>query len=110
MTLEAGMHAVPQARITDDAFFARVDLADLEHGIVIEADSYRHHATREGFERDCQRYDDLVVWKWLELRVTWRQVMNDPEWVKATLVAAMRLGRTRRPRSRRRPVPMTHAA
>lgn len=38
MTLEAGMHAVPQASIADDAFFARVDLADLEHGIVVEAD------------------------------------------------------------------------
>lgn len=110
MTLEAGMHAVPQARITDDAFFARVDLADIENGIVVEADSYRHHATSEGFERDCQRYDDLVLRGWLVLRLTWRQVINDPEWVKATLVAAMRLGRARRARSRRRPVPMAHAA
>jgi very-short-patch-repair endonuclease len=110
LTLEAGMHAEPQATITDDAFFARVDLADLEHGIVVEADSYRHHATREGFERDCERYDELVVRGWLVLRLTWRQVMNDPAWVKATLVAAMRLGRSRRPRSRRRLAPIARAA
>lgn len=110
VTLVVGMRAVPQASITDDVFFARVDLADLEHRIVVEADSYLHHATREGFERDCQRYDDLVVRGWLVLRLTWRQVMNDPEWVKATLVAAMRLGRTRRRRSRRQPVPTAQAA
>lgn len=110
MTIEAGMHAVPQASITDEGFFARVDLADLEHGVVVEADSYLHHGTREGFERDCARYDDLVIRGWLVVRFTWRQVMNDPEWVKATLIAAMRLGRTRRPRSRRRPVPMAQAA
>jgi len=109
-TLEAGMHAAPQATIADDAFFARVDLADLERGIVVEADSYLHHATREGFERDCKRYDDLAVRGWLVLRFTWRQVMNDPAWVKATLVAAMRLARTRRPRSRRPTVPMAYAA
>lgn len=109
-TLGAGMHAVPQASVTDAAFFAWVDLADLDHGIVVEADSYRHHATREGFERDCERYDELVVRGFLVLRFTWRQVMNDPEWVKATLVAAMSLGRARRPRSRRRPAPMACAA
>ena len=109
-TLQAGMHAVPQASIADDAFFARVDLADLERGIVVEADSYRHHATREGFERDCGRYDDLVVRGWLVLRFTWRQVMNDPAWVEARLVAAMKRSRTRRPRSRRSTVPMAHAA
>jgi len=104
------MRAVPQASVADDAFFARVDLADLDHGIVVEADSYRHHATREGFERDCERYDELVVRVWLVLRFTWRQVMNDPEWVKRTLVAAMRVGRARRPRARRQPAPMARAA
>ena len=104
------MHAVPQASVTDAAFFAWVDLAGLDHGIVVEADSYRHHATREGFERDCERYDELVVRGFLVLRFTWRQVMNDPEWVKGTLVTAMSLGRARRPRSRRRPAPMPCAA
>jgi very-short-patch-repair endonuclease len=110
LTLEAGMHAVPQATVTDDAFFARVDLADLDHGIVVEADSYRHHATREGFERDCERYDELAVRGFLVLRSTWRQVMNDPEWVTRTLVAAMGPGRARRTRSRRPPAPMARAA
>jgi very-short-patch-repair endonuclease len=109
LALEAGMRARLQATITDDAFFARVDLADLDHGIVVEADSYLHHGTREGFERDCARYDDLAVRGWLVLRFTWRQVMNDPEWIRQTLVEAMRLGR-RQARARRRATGLAAAA
>ena len=47
----------------------------------VEADSYEHHGTRDGWERDCRRYDDLVAAGWVVLRFTWRQVVDQPAWV-----------------------------
>ncbi len=95
--LEVGLPVTPQARVTDHAFFARVDLACVERRIAIEADSYSHHGHRDGFERDCARYDELAVRGWLVLRFTWRQALYEPDWVRSTLLAARALHTRRRP-------------
>lgn len=86
-----GLAVVPQTRIRYDGFYARVDLADEELQIVLEADSFEFHAERRAFDRDCRRYDELAVRDWLVLRFTWEQVMFEPAWVRATLVAAVAL-------------------
>jgi very-short-patch-repair endonuclease len=79
--LEAELCLVPQWEIVTPRLRARVDLADVEAGLVVEGDSFTHHATRQGFSRDCHRYDELVRAGWTVLRFTWEQVMFDPEWV-----------------------------
>ncbi len=85
----AGLQVEAQVTISDDAFFARVDLADEALCIVIEADSFEFHATRKAFDRDCRRYNGLVVRGWLVIRVSWEQVMFEPGEVAAILRAAV---------------------
>ena len=90
-----GLTVAPQVAIRDGRFFARVDLADEELRIVLEADSFEFHGKRKLMERDCRRYDELVVRGWLVLRFSWEQVMSDPQWVAATILTAVAERRAR---------------
>jgi very-short-patch-repair endonuclease len=94
-----GLSVTPQLAVGDSDFYARVDLADEALRIVIEADSFEFHSTRRAFDRDCRRYDGLVVRGWLVLRFSWEQVMFEPELVAATIAAAVELRRGRRRRT-----------
>lgn len=93
-----GLVVEPQVRLRYDDLFAKVDLADESLQIVIEADSHEFHAERRAFDRDCRRYDELVVRDWLVLRFTREQVMFEPEWVTSVLIRAV--ARRRPPRGR----------
>jgi very-short-patch-repair endonuclease len=66
----------------------RVDLADLHRRIVIEAESFEFHGRRQQLTRDCARTNALVVDGWLVLRFSWEQVLFQPEYVKAVILAA----------------------
>ena len=98
-----GMTPRPQHRIRYDGFFARVDLADPDLKIVLEAESFEFHAERRAFDRDCRRYDELIARGWLVLRFSWEQVMFEPGWVTSmiSLVVAQRQDQTRRARGSR---------
>jgi very-short-patch-repair endonuclease len=88
----AGLVVVPQHRIERHGkFVGRVDLADLRLRIVLEADSYEFHGERELFEKDCKRYDELVVEDWLVIRFGWTQVMTKPAWVREMMAGAVLL-------------------
>ncbi len=67
---------------------ATVDLADPELRLVIEAEGYESHGTRNGFDNDCARYTALTCAGWMVVRFTWTQVMHRPEWVNEHLVRA----------------------
>jgi len=91
---------VTQHEIKDKAFYARVDLADVDLRLVIEAESFEHHGDRESLRRDCHRYTGLGARRWTVLRFTWEQVMFDPDGVAAALrlaVATHRRTATSRP-------------
>jgi very-short-patch-repair endonuclease len=94
-----GLEVRPQVVIEDGRFVARVDLADERLRIVIEADSFEFHGSRKALDRDCRRYNALVVRGWLVLRFTWEQVMFEPGLVASTVRALVDL---RRPRPVRR--------
>ena len=97
VTAVPGLEVRPQVVIEDGVFTARVDLADERLRIVIEADSFEFHGSRKAMDRDCRRYNALVVRGWLVLRFTWEQVMFEPGLVAATVRAlADRQGRPRR--------------
>lgn len=101
-----GLCVETQVRIKDGRFFARVDLADEDLRIVLEADSFEFHGKRAALERDCRRYDELVVRDWLVLRFSWEQVMFDPDWVAEMIRAAVSHRRRQRSlRHRTRPGP-----
>ncbi|WP_353951389.1 DUF559 domain-containing protein [Knoellia sp. S7-12] len=81
-----------QVRIDDSTgWIGRVDLADLQLRLVLEADSMEFHGERSAQDRDCARYTRLTTSGWLVLRFTWEQVMHDPDWVRAQIRMAVDL-------------------
>lgn len=78
-----GLELQVEIRVADGV--RRVDLADVDLRIVIEADSFEHHGSREALVRDCERYDALSAAGWIVLRFTWEHVMRRPDWVAAVV-------------------------
>lgn len=97
-----GLSVRPQVLIGGDGFWARVDLADEENQIVLEADSFQFHGTRGALKRDAERYNELSVRGWLVLRFAWEHVMFEPDWIAAVLAAAVDTQRSRRRGARSR--------
>lgn len=80
-----GLDVVPQAPVTARGLVVHPDLVDLDHRVVLEADSWGFHADKETHGRDCVRYTALAVEGWVVLRFTWEQVMHSPAYVRAVL-------------------------
>jgi very-short-patch-repair endonuclease len=86
--IEAGITGfIPQYTISGQGFSARVDLANPQHGIVLEADSFAFHGTRAALRKDCRRHVNLAMCGWLLLRYSWEDVMLDDYWVGESLTA-----------------------
>lgn len=81
----AGLRFTPQLVIADAGLFAKVDLGDPLARVVLEAEGFEFHGTRDGLERDCRRYTELVMHGWRVLRYTWDDVVHRPDWVRWTL-------------------------
>ena len=84
LLIEAGLLGFrPQvsASGTGDEWIGRVDLANPALRIVIECDGFETHGGRDAFVRDLVRFTWLVSAGWRPLRLTWKQVMFEPEWV-----------------------------
>lgn len=73
--------ARPQVRIGP----YRVDLADPDLGIVIEADSRTWHAGPAEHDADVRRYTHLVRNRWIVVRFSHHDVMHDPAYVAEVL-------------------------
>ncbi|WP_426246739.1 endonuclease domain-containing protein [Nocardioides sp. LHG3406-4] len=94
LCIEAGLEVVPQVPVDLGTGRVRPDLVCPSCRIVLEADSWTHHATRRAHTRDCARYNLLVLHDWRVLRFTWEQVMLDQRYVRWVLgVAVRRVGR-----------------
>jgi very-short-patch-repair endonuclease len=97
-----GLRVEPQTRIRYEGFSSRVDLADDALPIVLEADSHALHTGRRALDRDCRRYNGLVVRDWIVLRFTWEQVMFEPDTVRSAIEATVTLRRVQGVRRDRR--------
>ncbi|NIK56670.1 DUF559 domain-containing protein [Kribbella shirazensis] len=84
----------PQVLVSHDGFHARVDLGHRRARLALEAEGFEFHGSRRDFAADCYRYDELNTAGWLVLRFTYEQIIGDPDWVVATVRAALaqRLG------------------
>jgi hypothetical protein len=71
----------------------RVDLVDVAAGIVIEAESWEFHGSKEAFARDLRRYTAMVRAGWRVVRFGWDDVMNDQDRVQAVLRDVLALTR-----------------
>jgi hypothetical protein len=74
-----------------DRFVARVDFVYPDERVAIEADGFRFHDDRRGFDEERARGNELEALGWRVLRVTSRHVEQDPEgviaWVRRALSA-----------------------
>ena len=56
---------------------------------MVEVDGYTWHGDRVAFERDHDRAAILLRGGYLRIAFTWRQVVDEPELVIATIIAAL---------------------
>jgi very-short-patch-repair endonuclease len=80
---------LPRVNVLVEGF--EVDAYWPVHRLVVEVDSWRFHRTRAAFERDRARDAALLVANYRVMRVTYRQLREDPVGVAArvrTLLAA----------------------
>jgi very-short-patch-repair endonuclease len=61
-----------------DAFWPR-------HRVVVEVDGYAYHGNRAAFERDRRKDAALVAAGYRVVRITWRQLADEPHAVVALL-------------------------
>ena len=66
-----------------------VDFVWRERKLVVEVDGYAFHSMRSSFERDRRRDATLVSKGWRVVRITWRQLTEEPVAVAATLAQAI---------------------
>src|SRR3712207_7206929 len=53
--------------------------------LVVEMDGWRFHSSRAAFERNRRKDQDLIAAGYRVLRITWRQLVYEPERVLARL-------------------------
>lgn len=58
------------------------DAGCAELRIALEADSHEFHKTRADVRRDCWRYTEMTLARWIVLRFAWEHVMFEPDWVR----------------------------
>ena len=78
---------VPEVNVPVGAH--EVDFLWRRERLVVEVDGRRFHSSRRSFERDRARDADLAAAGLTVVRVTWRQLTEEPEAVAARLGAAL---------------------
>lgn len=74
----AGTAFVPQWTIAEPGLFAVADLADPDLKLVLEAEGYAAHGSREGWRSDARRFTALVAYGWSVLRFPYEDVVDHP--------------------------------
>ncbi|MGB9183219.1 MAG: type IV toxin-antitoxin system AbiEi family antitoxin domain-containing protein [Solirubrobacteraceae bacterium] len=57
----------------------QVDFLWRDARLIVETDGHASHGTRAAFERDRRRDQRLIAAGWRVVRITWRQLTEDPE-------------------------------
>ena len=70
----------------------RIDFAVPDLKLAIESDGYEFHRGRQAFEDDRRRGQVLTAAGYTVIRVTWRQLVQEPLAVVARLASALSLG------------------
>ncbi len=66
-----------------------VDFVWREQRLIVETDGYRFHSTRTAFERDRVRDAELTTAGFRVIRITWRQLADEPLAIVARLARAL---------------------
>jgi very-short-patch-repair endonuclease len=81
--------ALPSPKTNAQLNGYEVDFLWSESKLVVEVDGFAFHSTRAAFERDRARDAALVAAGYAVVRVTWRQLVEQPEAVVARVAAAI---------------------
>jgi very-short-patch-repair endonuclease len=88
----SGLSVRPQVEIRLPGFTVHPDLVDERLGLVIEAEGFMFHAaTPRQFDRDVERYTQLVATGRTVARFTRSQVEEHPDYVQRTLTSLVTL-------------------
>jgi very-short-patch-repair endonuclease len=86
-------HGLPRPRLNADLSlrgrFFEIDALWERERVALELDSRSVHGTPRNFESDRQRDRILIAEGWRTLRITWRQLQEEPEAVGADLRLAL---------------------
>jgi hypothetical protein len=95
------MYGLPRPRMNADLAlrgrFFEIDALWERERVAVELDSRSVHGTKKRFESDRQRDRILVAEGWRTMRVTWRQLQEEPQEVVADLKLARGQGRPPHP-------------
>ena len=81
----------PQYRVREGpTIVCRADFAYPDRQILIELDGERYHMDRATFQRDREKQNRAHALGWVVYRFTWRQLVDTPAVVIATLATALR--------------------
>ena len=69
----------------------RVDFVWRAQKLIVETDGGRYHRTRRAFESDRRKDQRLTLAGWRVLRITWRQLRDEPERIVTLIAEALRL-------------------
>jgi very-short-patch-repair endonuclease len=83
---------LPRPKVNHHIEGLEVDFVFLDHGLLVEADSWRWHRSRESFEKDRRRDAIHAAAGWRTLRFTHRQTEAEPRTVAAAVTAALYRG------------------
>ena len=82
-------HGLPQPRVNARVAGLEVDFLFDRHRVVVETDGYRHHRTRQAFERDRDRDATLATAGYRALRFAHRQITGNAPTVARAVGAAL---------------------
>lgn len=82
------------ARLRVGGEWIEVDCLWRELGLAVELDSRSAHETRSAFEADRDRDRRLQAEGWRVVRITWRQLHDEPERIASDLAKLMKYKRT----------------
>lgn len=85
LTIEEGFRLTPQLVVAESGMFGAVDLGSEELRLVVEAEGYQTHGTRQGLRRDCRRHTLFEVFGWDSLRYAYEDIMFEQDWVRWSL-------------------------
>jgi very-short-patch-repair endonuclease len=87
------VHGLPRPRLNADLAlrgrFFEIDALWERERVALELDSRSVHSTPRNFESDRQRDRVLLAEGWRTMRVTWRQLQEEPEAIVADLRLAL---------------------
>jgi hypothetical protein len=83
-------HDLPRPAVNGDLHLAgrwiQPDFLWREQRLIVELDGHETHRTRAAFERDRERDRILQAAGWRVVRITWRQLHEDPDAIAADLL------------------------